>query len=128
MKTTSYWLLPTALILMATFHIAAANPIGEDLTTICGWYHSLATEDKYKHFTTEDKFKFVFDQKNQLDIKYISMRMYYAALRNTHASQRYELMKAYAEGTLGKDWECRPMQAIMREFLTLDRLIQYSQQ
>jgi hypothetical protein len=113
---------------LATSHTASADSIEKDLSTICGWYYSLATEDKYKHFTTEDKFKFVFDQKNQLDIKYMSMRMYYAALRNTHASQRYELMQAYAVGTLGKDWECRPMQAIMREFLTLDRLIQYSQQ
>ena len=124
---TIHNLLVIPLFLLATSHTVSADSIEEDLTTICGWYHSLATEDKYKHFTTEDKFNFVFDDKNQMSIKYASMRMYYSALRTTNAKQRYDLMQAYAQGTLGKDWECLPMKAIMKEFNSLDRQFQYSQ-
>jgi hypothetical protein len=126
MKTIHYF-AAIPLILLTALHTASADSIEKDLITICGWYHSLATEDKYKHFTAEDKFNFVFDQKTQLNIKYASMRMYYSALRTTEASQRYELMQAYAEGILGKDWECQPMKAIMQEFNSLDRYFQYSQ-
>lgn len=120
-------LMVIPLLLLATSHTACADSIEEDLATICGWYHSLTIDDKYKHFTTEDKFKFVFDQKKQMAIKYTSMRMYYSALRTTEARQRYDLMHAYAEGTLGQDWECLPMKAIMQEFNSLDRYFQYSQ-
>jgi hypothetical protein len=109
-------------------HYAKAATIADDLATICGWYESLASDDKYKHFTAEDKFKFVFNPKIQMEIHYASMRMYYSALRTTEARQRYDLMQAYASGTLGKDWHCPPMQAIMQEFIALDRFFQYSQQ
>ncbi|MCG6970105.1 MAG: hypothetical protein LJE85_10095 [Gammaproteobacteria bacterium] len=116
------------LILMVTLPTAKAASIAEDLTTICGWYQSLTTDDQYQDFTAEDKFKFVFDPKRHIHIKYASMRMYYSALRNTEARQRYDLMQAYASGTLGKDWQCPPMKTIMQEFISLDRLFQYSQQ
>lgn len=131
MKTTVSTALATvafALSLTLTTPTVQAASIAEDLATICGWYESLSTESQYQQFTVKDKFKFVFDPKIQSDIKYTSMRMYYSALRTTEARQRYDLMQAYASGTLGKDWHCPPMQAIMQEFISLDRLFQYTQQ
>jgi len=107
---------------------AAADSLEDDFTTLCGWYHSLAEDAKYKDFTAEQKFQFVFAEKNQKTIKYTSLRQFYSALRTTHAAQRYPLLQAYAEGTLGKNWQCPPMQTIMQEFLSLDRNFQYSQQ
>ena len=106
----------------------AADSLEDDFTTICGWYHSLAEDAKYRDFTAEQKFQFVFAEKIQQTIKYTSLRQFYSALRTTHAAQRYPLLQAYAEGTLGKNWQCPPMQAIMQEFLALDRTFQYSRQ
>jgi hypothetical protein len=116
------------LLLSVTIPSAKAASIGEDLATICSWYESLTSESQYKHFTLKDKFNFVFDPKTQADIKYTSMRMYYSALRTTEAQQRYDLMQAYASGSLGKDWQCPSMKTIMQEFISLDRLFQYSPQ
>jgi hypothetical protein len=116
------------LLLSVTIPSAKAASIAEDLATICGWYESLSTENQYKDFSLKDKFNFVFDPKTQAGIKYTSMRMYYSALRTTEAPQRYDLMQAYASGTLGKDWQCPSMKAIMQEFNSLDRLFQYSPQ
>ena len=115
-----------ALFLSASVIPTSAETIDEDLATICGWYKSLATEEKYKNFSSENKFSFVFDPKTKSSINNIQMKKFYSALRTTQASQRYELMKAYAEGTLGKNWECPPMQQIMDEFNSLDPYFQYS--
>jgi hypothetical protein len=131
MKTILTTALATTIIALSlsiTMPSAKAASLAEDLATICGWYESLTTESQYKQFTVKDKFTFVFDPKIQGDIKYTSMRMYYSALRNTEARQRYDLMQAYASGTLGKDWQCPPMQTIMQEFISLDRLFQYTPQ
>jgi hypothetical protein len=128
MKLTQLSQTTTAvLLLFLSAQAALADSIGEDLDTICGWYNSLATDAKYKSFTVEEKFSFVFDDKSRTHIKYMQIKMYYSALRTTHAEQRYPLMQAYAEGTLGKKWECPSMQTIMREFYTLDPLFQYSE-
>jgi hypothetical protein len=108
----------------ATFP-SAAETLEEDFATICGWYKSLTTEAKFKNFSLKNKFTFVFDPKIQSDINNIQLKNFYAALRTTQSNQRYELIKAYAEGTLGKSWECPPMEQIMNEFNALDPYIQY---
>jgi len=105
---------------------ANADSIEEDFTTICGWYKSLATEEKFKDFSTEKRFTFVFDPKTQNTIKNIQLKSFYSALRTTQAEQRYEFIKAYAEGTLGKNWDCPPMQKILNEFVKLDPIFQYA--
>ena len=116
----------TAVWLTTGSYSTQAETLDDDFATICGWYKSLASEDKYKGFTTENKFTYVFDPKTQSGINNLQLKSFYAALRATQASQRYEFIKAYAEGTLGKNWECPPMQQIMDEFNTLDPYFQYA--
>ena len=108
MKYNQY-LLPaiTTVFLLLSPHTSYGDAIDQDLTTICGWYKSLSTEEKFKHFSSEDKFSYVFNAKTYQDINNIQMKMFYSALRNTESKQRYELMKAYAEGTSGKSWDWR---------------------
>ena len=120
-----------ALVLSAMFLSAVSSPIQaetleEDFAAICGWYKSLASDEKFKDFTTEKKFTFVFDPKTQSSIKNIQLKSFYAALRTTQAAQRFEFIKSYAEGTLGKSWDCPPMQQIMAEFVNLAPLFQYA--
>lgn len=103
-----------------------AGTLEEDFVTICGWYKSLATEDKFKGYTTEKKFSYVFDPKLQNSVTDMQLKSFYAALRTTQANQRYEFIKSYAEGTLGKNWDCPPMEQIMTEFNSLDPYFQYS--
>lgn len=116
----------TLLAFLAHTPTTMAATIEQDLTTICGRYETLARDEKFRDFTTENKFSFVFNEKFQQDITNMNMRMFYSALRTTESKQRFDLMKAYAEGTLGKNWECPPMKEIMREFNGIDPLVQYA--
>ncbi|KPJ89404.1 MAG: hypothetical protein AMJ53_15770 [Gammaproteobacteria bacterium SG8_11] len=113
--------------MLACTQTAKADLFTQDMTTICGWYQSLLNDEKYKSATAENKFVFAFEEKRQDEIKSAPIRMFYTALRTTEATQRYDLFKAYAEGIMGKSWECPAMQTIMREFVALDPLFQYSQ-
>jgi hypothetical protein len=116
----------TTLLLSASSFPAQAETLEDDFTTICGWYNSLATDAKYKSFTAKKKFTFVFDPKIQDGIKNMQLRSFYSALRTTQSTQRYEFLKSYAEGTLGKNWDCPSMQKIMDEFNALDPYFQYA--
>ena len=114
------------LVAISSAQTVIAESIAQDLTTICGWYNTLVSDEKYKNASTEVKFQYAFDDKNILSIHYIAMQDFYSALRTTDANQRYDLMQAYAEGTLGKKWECPTMKEVMQQFKSLDRKFQYS--
>ena len=126
MKYNHYLLSIITTAFLLSPPVSKGDTIDQDLATICSWYKSLATEEKFKSFSAENKFAFVFNTKIQQDIKNIQMQMFYSALRNTHSTQRYELMKGYAEGTSGKSWECLPMKELMAEFNAIDPLYQYA--
>ena len=116
-----------AMSLLLISLVCKGDPIiDKDLSIICGWYQSLASEEKLKDYSAENKFTYVFDAKRQEGIKNMSMRKFYAALRTTNSTQRYELMKAYAQGTSGTNWGCLPMEEIMKEFNSIDPIFQYA--
>lgn len=128
MKINNY-LIPIIAILCLPLnsHPSEADTKDQDLSTICGWYQSLASEEQFRGYTPENKFAYAFDDTKHRAIKNMPIKMFYAALRNTDSKHRYELMQAYAKGTLGTDWQCPPMKQIMDEFHSIDPLIQYAQ-